>query len=146
MAKFIKSIYNPKNPEKYIGTMPIICRSSWERRVCIYLDKNPSILQWASESVVIPYLSPIDSKIHRYFVDFAIKYKTRSGEIKKALIEVKPESQCNPPKMKNNKKRYLDEVVTYEVNQAKWKTAEAWCKERNLDFIVLTEKDLGIKK
>ena len=60
-----KSKFNPKNPQKYIGNSAnIICRSLWERTFCKYLDENQNILRWSSEELVIPYVSPIDDKIH----------------------------------------------------------------------------------
>lgn len=111
-----------------------------------YLDANPSVTQWASESIVIPYLSPVDGRMHRYFVDFAMVYKRRDGSTHKALIEVKPNKERKPPRQNKNQQRFLTECETYAVNQAKWKTADAWCKERGITFMVLDEYDLGIKQ
>ncbi|UTS51953.1 hypothetical protein [Synechococcus phage BUCT-ZZ01] len=96
---------------------------------------------------MIPYQSPVDHKIHRYFVDFLVMYKTKSGHIKKALIEVKPHKQRfmpQTPKVRNA--RYLNEVTTYLVNQAKWAAATKWCEQREIEFWVLDEYDLGIAK
>ena len=109
----------------------------------IWFDTNPSILQWASEEIVIPYISPLDNRPHRYFPDFAVKYKTKDGTIKKALVEVKPFAQCNPPKQqKRMSKRLITETTTYLVNQAKWNAAKEWCDKNQFDFIVLTEREL----
>lgn len=145
-SRFNQSVYNPINPSKYVGTMPIVCRSSWERKVCKFLDLNPAILKWMSESIVVPYISPVDNKVHRYFTDFAVQYKTKSGLVKNVVIEVKPAAQTKPPKKQGKKKeRFLQEIITYEINQAKWAAADAWCKQRNMEFWVLTEHDLGIK-
>lgn len=144
MAKYLKGKFTPKNPEKYAGDVNnIIYRSSWEKFALIKFDESPSILRYSSEEVVIPYLSPVDNRVHRYFVDFAIKYKTRDGSIKNALIEIKPLAQCSPPAAKKRQtKRYLTEVSTYLVNDSKWAAARAWCAENNFEFIIFSEKEL----
>ena len=64
----------------------------------VYCDNNPNIIEWGSEEIIIPYRSPVDRKVHRYFPDFYIKYRTSNGEVKREIIEVKPKSQCFPPK------------------------------------------------
>ena len=96
MGESIKSIYKPSNPEKYQGNANnIICRSSWERRFCNWCDNNPNILKWASEEFSIPYVSPIDNRIHRYYPDYLIEVKEVSGKIKKYVVEVKPKKQTH---------------------------------------------------
>lgn len=147
MGQSIKSIYKPEYPKKYQGNPSnIICRSSWERRFCHWCDLNENILEWGSEEFWIPYLSPVDGKVHRYFPDFIIKVKERSGQIKKYVIEVKPKRQTLPPQKKSRvTKSYIYESKTYAVNQAKWKSADEWCKDRLLEFKVITEEELGIK-
>ena len=144
MAESIKSIYKPSYPEKYQGNPNnIICRSSWERRFCHYCDHNPDIVSWASEEFCIKYISPVDNRIHRYFPDYLIKVKEQSGNIKTYVIEVKPKKQTVAPKKKSRvTKTYLNECRTYAVNQAKWKAAEEWCKDRLLEFKIITEEDL----
>jgi hypothetical protein len=108
-----------------------------------YCDNTPSILEWNSEEIIIPYVSPIDNKVHRYFPDFYIKKKNVSGKVVREVIEVKPKRQCEPPKVPKRKtKRYLREVVTYGVNQAKFKAAEEYCKNRKYNFRILTEEHL----
>ena len=83
MAESIKSRYKPSNPEKYQGNPNnIICRSSWERRFCVWCDKNENIISWASEEFSIPYMSPIDKRVHRYFPDYIIKVKEKNNKIK----------------------------------------------------------------
>lgn len=135
--------FTPKNPEKYVGDVTnIIYRSSWELKFIKWCDSNPAVIKYASEELVIPYLSPVDQKIHRYFVDFVIMVKTRSGDIKKYAVEIKPEAQTIPPKQRKQTKKYLTEMSTYMVNQAKWKAADEFCKTKGLEFIVLTEKHL----
>jgi len=147
MAESIKSIFKPTKPKKYKGdARNIICRSSWERRFCNWCDTNESILEWGSEEFWIPYLSPIDNRTHRYFPDFIIKVKESTGDIKTYVIEVKPKRQTRPPiKKKRVSKSYLYEIKTYSVNQAKWNAASEWCKDRKIEFKIITENELGIK-
>lgn len=95
--------------------------------------------------MIIPYKSPVDNKIHRYFVDFYIKVRTKDNKVTKYLIEIKPERFTRPPAIPQKKtKKFIDEVFQYGVNQAKWKSANEFCKDRGMQFMVLTEKDLGI--
>ena len=146
-----KGKYRPKNPNKYKGNPSnIIYRSLLERRFMVYLDNNPSILKWSSEEIIIPYISPIDNRVHRYFPDFFMKYKNSKGIVEE-LIEVKPHSQCFPPnpnkkltKTGRTSKRYLKEVQTYIVNDAKWNAAMKYCKDRKWKWRILTEKDINI--
>ena len=147
MAESIKSKYKPNYPNKYKGDANnIICRSSWERRFCSWCDLNENIIEWGSEEFWIPYLSPVDNRVHRYFPDFIIKLKESTGQIKTYVIEVKPKRQTQPPKPKSRMtKGFLYEAKTYAVNQAKWKAADEWCKDRMLEFKVITEDELGLK-
>lgn len=144
--KYHQGRFTPTNPDKYVGNVAnIIYRSSWEKKLLIRLDRDPSILKYSSEEMVIPYISPVDGRPHRYFVDFTIVFKTKTGEIKKALIEVKPFSQTQPPKQKSRKtKRFITEVLTYETNIAKWEAAKEWCSQNGFMFIIMTERELGI--
>ena len=137
--------YKPKNPTKYRGNPSnIVYRSLWERKFMVYCDMNDKIVEWGSEEFFIPYRSPIDGKIHRYFPDFYVKVKTNTGP-KKWVVEVKPKAQCKPPKTPKRKtKKYINEVRTYAVNEAKWMNAKEWCKDRNMEFIILTEVELMI--
>tara|TARA_S200000501_G_scaffold368505_1_gene406452 strand:+ start:2901 stop:3341 length:441 start_codon:yes stop_codon:yes gene_type:complete len=143
-----KGRYRPSNPKKYRGNASnIIYRSLWERKFMVYCDNNNKILEWGSEEIVLPYRSPIDNKVHRYFPDFYIKVKESNGKIKRYIIEIKPKKQTVEPKMKKRKtKGYIYEVYEYARNQAKWKAAEEFCKDRMWEFKVLTEDELGIKK
>lgn len=113
----------------------------------VYCDGSASILEWGSEEVIIPYRSPLDNRIHRYFPDFYIKYKNKQGKIIREIIEVKPKKYLSPPKEPKRKtKRYLTEVSNYAVNQSKFKAAEEFCVERKLAFRILTEDHLVPKK
>ena len=139
-----KGRYKPINPSKYKGNPTnIIYRSLWERRLMSYLDDHPDIIQWSSEEFCIPYRSPIDSKVHRYFPDFWIKKKTRDGQINISVVEVKPKKQCAPPaKDPNHPRRYLKQVKLYGVNEAKWNAAKEFCTDRKWKFQILTEDNL----
>ena len=141
-----KGKYYPSYPRKYKGDPTnIIYRSLWERKFMIYCDKNDNILEWASEEIAIPYRSPVDNRVHRYFPDFYMKVKERGGKIKRYVIEVKPAKQTKPPvKPKRQTKGYIREAYEYAKNQAKWKMAREFCADRQWEFKVVTEKELGI--
>ena len=143
-----KGRFHPKNPQKYIGDPSnIIYRSMWELRFMRYLDSHPSILEWASEEIVIPYYSPVDKKMHRYFPDFWVKSKGSDNQINTMLIEIKPEVQTKQPiKKDKHPRRYINELKTFGVNNAKWQAAESFCRDKNWQFKVLTEKELGLGK
>lgn len=142
-----KGKYRVLNPLKYKGEINnVVYRSLWELRFMKWCDGNASILEWGSETVVIPYVSPVDRKVHRYFVDFFIKVLDKSGKTQKYLIEIKPEKFTKPPPIPKRKtKQFIDEVFQYGVNEAKWKAAFEYCEDRKMKFMVLTEKDLGIQ-
>ena len=127
-----KGRYRPSNPKKYRGdSSNIIYRSLWERKFMVYCDNQSKILEWGSEEIALPYRSPIDNKVHRYYPDFYIKVKESNGKIKRYIIEIKPKKQTVEPKMKKRKtKGYIYEVYEYARNQAKWKAAEEFCKDR----------------
>ena len=145
--KTYKGFFKPKNPQKYRGDPTnIIYRSGWELRLMSYLDDHKDVLSWGSEEVIIPYRAPIDVKIHRYFVDFIVTKINKEGKKETALIEVKPLSQTKPPELGNPKSRkFLTEVKNWGVNEAKWKAATEYCKDRNWSFHIFTERELGIK-
>ena len=138
--------YSPKNISKYLGDHSNIWyRSLWERRVMVHLDNNPNVIGWSNEEIVIPYLSPVDNRWHRYFPDFYVKVRNKQGLIESLILEVKPKSQSTPPKVKSRvTKQYIKEVVNWGVNEAKWKAAEEYCKDRKWKFSVITEDQLGI--
>lgn len=144
MSKPYQGKYKPKFPEKYKGDPTnIIYRSSWELNCMAYFDKNPDIVWWASEELIIPYRSPIDNRLHRYFPDFVVK--TVNGDV--IVFEVKPAHQAKPPQKKSRiTKQYINEVKTWGINQAKWQAAEEYCKDRQWKFQILTEEQLFGKK
>lgn len=152
MHKYYQGRFKPKNPKKYMGDPTnIIYRSRWELVFMRWCDRRPDVLQWSSEELAIPYLSPVDNKIHRYFPDFIIKVQ-KVDKVETVMIEIKPFSQTRPPdqsraKQKNGRRNphYLREVKTWGINEAKWKQAREFCKDRGWKFQVLTEKELGVK-
>ena len=142
-----KGKFQPSYPNKYRGDhRNIIYRSLWERKFMVYCDLNENILEWGSEEIALPYRSPLDNRVHRYFPDFYIKVKEKNGRLKKMLIEVKPFKQTKEPIPQKKKTRsYIYEVTEYAKNQAKWAAASEYCKDRKWEFKVLTEHELGIK-
>jgi len=147
---YAKEIYKgkffPRNTSKYLGDpTSIVYRSSYELKFMHWCDRNSSVLGWNSEEVVIPYRSPIDNRVHRYFVDFYMEVKDETGTRKQYLIEVKPDRFTRPPASgKRKTKRYLQEIANYAVNEAKWNTAKDFCRKQNMEFRIVTEKELGI--
>lgn len=147
--------FRPKNPEKYKGDPSnIIYRSLWELKFFKWCDEHPDTIWWQSEELVVPYTSPIDNRIHRYFPDVVVKMKNRQGDdTKTIMVEIKPHKQTLPPDVKKKNstptgrvsRRYLNEVKTWGVNDAKWKAAKQFCAQRGWEFVVMTERELGIK-
>jgi hypothetical protein len=142
-----KGIFKPKNPYKYKGDPTnVIYRSLWELRLMSYLDAHKDIIEWASEELAIPYKSPIDGRWHRYFPDFWVKQRDSCGKVSIKLIEVKPAAQSRPPEKRTKiTRKYISEVTTWGINQAKWVAARKVCAEKGWEFVVMTEKELGIK-
>lgn len=141
-----KGKYTVKNPKKYRGNIAdVVYRSAWELKLMNWCDKTEAVIEWGSEIAVIPYVSPIDKKIHRYFVDFYMKIENKHGNIKKYLIEVKPKKFTQEPvKPKRITKHFIQEVHTYGINQAKWKAAREFCATKGFEFIILTEDELKV--
>lgn len=151
MRKYLQGFFRPSKPEKYVGDKAqIVFRSGWERKFMSWCDNNPSVILWTSE-YPIEYYSQVDSKVRRYFVDFFIRVRSREGEEKTIMVEIKPASQIVPPKKPRTTNhlgmaRYLDACKTYQVNQDKWNAAKAYADRNGFIFTTLNEFDLGIKK
>ena len=146
-GKYHQGRFHPRFPNKYKGdSRNIIYRSSWELKFMRYCDRKDKILEWGSEEFFIPYFDPTTNKVRRYFPDFIMKVKESSGSIKKYLIEVKPKRQTVIPKQSKGKKKrtYINEVVTYNKNLAKWKAAQEWCDDRMIEFKIITEDELNL--
>ncbi len=141
----MKGIYKPKNPKKYLGNATnIVFRSGLEFTYMRKLDQDAKVKHWSSEEIAIPYGSPLDNRVHRYFPDFFVEMT--SGE--KYLIEIKPYSQTKPPKKgkkttKKTERRFINETMTYGKNMAKWKAAKRWCEIKGAEFKIITEKELN---
>ena len=143
-SRYRQGIYIPKNPDKYVGQGEIRYRSSWELRMLKWLDNHPSVIFFNSEGLIVPYLSPVDNKQHKYYVDFLAKMKLKDGSEKTYAIEIKPKKEMLPPRKNRNKERMITEVTTYITNQAKWAHAKEFCDKLGISFLVLNENDLGI--
>ena len=139
-------IYRAKNPKKYRGNPSnITYRSLWERKYMIYCDSTPSILEWGSEEIAIPYKSPIDRRVHRYYPDFYIKVLEKGGRVSKYIVEIKPKKQTKPPYGKDKRTAaYKREALTFAKNRAKWNAAEDYCDDRQMKFLILTEDHLAV--
>lgn len=144
--RFRQGIFAPKNSHKFIGKENPIYRSSWELKFFRWADCNENVIKWGSENVIIPYVSPIDKRVHRYFVDNFILFKDSNNDVKKFLIEIKPSVQVTQPIITSTKKKstLIYEQKTWVINQAKWESAKRWARDRNCEFLILTEKELGV--
>jgi hypothetical protein len=136
-------IFSPSNPHKYKGkSNEIIYRSMLEKRVMRFLDQHPNVLEWSSEEFFIQYLCETDNKIHKYFPDFYVKFIDKDKNIRKQIIEVKPYIQTLPPQSKKKTKRFVNDCLAYIKNVSKWKSAKRFCEKMNMDFVILTEKEI----
>lgn len=142
-----KGKFTPRCPEKYRGDVnKIIYRSSWEKMAMIQFDESPHVVRWSSEEVVVPYVS-VDGKVHRYFVDFWVRIKKPDGTFEERLLEVKPKKQTQAPSSRGKKRnKFLAEVQTWMINQKKWEAAQAFAKQRGMNFYLVTEETLGLVK
>lgn len=135
--------YKPKHPNKYVGQHPIVYRSGWELKFFRWCDLNENVLEWTSETVVVPYINPVTGKGSRYFVDNSVAIR-EGNSVVKYLIEIKPKKQTQPPKYSKRKKKttLIYESNMYAQNLAKWEAAEKWCKKKGYKFLILTEEEL----
>lgn len=147
--EFKQGIYKPLNREKCLNKHEVVYRSKLEQRLMLILDRNPNVISWGSENVVIPYKHPIKSaqsgtpQYARYYMDFYCKLKI-NNVVKEMLIEVKPESQTRPPGKHGNKKSstILYENLQWSINSAKWEAAHKFCVQKNWGFLIVTEKNI----
>lgn len=136
--KYHQGYFTPVNKQKYVGKLPCVWRSSWELSCMNFFDKNPNVLNWSSESLKINYMDPTTQKWRTYYPDFTVKY-IKNGIIYTEIIEVKPQSQSYRQFAKS--KRDKEALI---LNEAKWKYARNWCKNNNMTFRILTEKDIYV--
>lgn len=137
MGKWAQGIYEVKNPQKYVGKGKPKYRSGWEMSFFMFCDNNPSVLQWASESIQIPYRNPLTGKQTIYIPDIFMVYQNKHGEKIAEVVEIKPLKQTvlNEAKSKKDK-------LAIALNHAKWQAANAWCKNQGIKFRVVTENEL----
>ena len=139
MAKYAQGTYTIKNLSKYVGKGQPRYRSGWEHAFMRFLDNNDHILQWASESIQIPYKHPLTGKMTIYVPDFLITYRNRDNTVKAELIEIKPKNQSVVESKMNANQR-----AVIAVNYCKWDAATKWAKRNGLTFRVITEDDLFV--
>lgn len=137
MSKFAQGIFEVKNPQKYVGKGKPRYRSGWEWTFMQFCDNNDSILQWASESVAIPYKNPLTGKMTQYIPDFLVQYRTKANTVVTELIEIKPKKQS----VIESKASQRDKAIV-AVNYAKWDAAQKWARRNGLVFRVITEDDI----
>jgi hypothetical protein len=135
--------FKPSNPKKYKGDCTnIIYRSMWECNFMLKLDRDPKVVRWSSEEIIIQYRNPITGRISRYFPDFYVERLTEDGSVNKFLVEIKPKYQTlPPPESKRKTKAWQRMVLEYAKNQAKWEAAKKFCSDRKYTFTILTEED-----
>lgn len=145
MKPYKQGYFKPLNPQKYIGTHPIIYRSSLEKKFMEFVDDNPNVIGWGSESYKIPYIKPTDNKIHIYYIDFFVHIKNKNSQIEKYIVEVKPHKYTLPPKESKNKAKrtMLYESLNWVINSAKWEAAKQFAQKYNYKFDIITEKHLS---
>lgn len=134
---FHQGVYEPKNPEKYLGKRKIIFRSGWELNFCRFCDQHPSVINWASESIAIPYWCPLIKRKKQYIPDFFIVYIDQQGVTHTEVIEIKPAKETGGKLTRSTR----DQLVSVR-NQAKWTAATQYCEKNGFQFRVLTEEHM----
>jgi len=137
MSKWAQGPYTVTNPSKYVGRGTPRYRSGWEHAFMRFCDTNENIVQWASESINIPYQHPLTGKQTIYVPDFLVVYRTKNNTVKAEVIEIKPSGQSAITETQNSKERAI-----VAINYAKWAAAQVWCARQGLTFRVITEKDM----
>lgn len=135
--KYRKYPYEPMNPEKFSGPIPIIFRSSWELEFGEHCDKLPSVLSWGYESVAIPYKDPITGKQKTYTPDFFVEIAQQGGFSKHFIFEIKPMKE-----QLDEHARSRADAALIARNNAKWAAATRWGDRHSMEFQVLNENNL----
>lgn len=135
--RYQQGVFRMTNPNKYAGSSPPYARSSWEVKTMMLFDTHPNVVQWSSEEVGIPYVSPLDNKTHTYYPDFLVRYIDANNREHVELIEVKPQSQSTMEDA-----RSISDRLALQVNAAKWDAAQKWCKAKGIRFRVVTENNI----
>ena len=140
MAKYAQGFYEVKNPQKYIGNGKPKYRSGWELTFMMFCDNNEKIINWASESIRIPYKNPLTGKQTIYVPDFFVVYQNKFGKVLAELVEIKPKKQT----IIQEKITSARDKLAIIVNHAKWQAAQAWCKNKGIVFRVINEDQIFI--
>lgn len=138
------SQFIPKNPKKYIGSYPILCRSTWERMFYQWCDVNNLIVKWSSENIAIRYWDPVQQRTRRYYPDAYIKILNKNNDCDEYIIEIKPAKETKPPVKRGRmtEKTFRWQQAVWATNQAKFKAAREYCQKLGMNFKILTEKQL----
>jgi hypothetical protein len=139
--KFLKDNFDPQNPAKYVGSYPIVYRSSWELKIMQKFDTHPDVVSWASESIKIPYIHPLTGKPTIYIPDFMVTYSDAKGNLRCEMIECKPLMEVPGMPTGSGKSSRRAQLIQI-VNQAKWKAARSFCTKRRIYFRVMTEDQI----
>jgi len=137
MPNFRQGFFEIKNPHKYVGAGKPKYRSGWEMTFMMFLDSNEHVLQWASESISIPYRNPITGKQSMYVPDFIVTYRGRDNTMRAEMIEIKPRKQSLIEERQSQRDR-----AQVAINYAKWDQAVKWCKRNGLTFRVINEDQI----
>ena len=138
MGNWAQGIYTPKNPHKYVGKHKPKYRSGWELTFMTFCDTHNNVTHWASESMSIPYRSPLDGKVHNYIPDFFVVYQNKYGKAIAEVVEIKPKKQS----LIESRAASARDRAVVAVNHAKWAAATAYCKMQGFAFRVITEDQL----
>ncbi len=143
--KYKQGYFRPTNRSKCLNTESVVYRSNMELTFMRICDKNPNILKWGSECVVIPYYNEVRQRPARYFADFYVELSNGS----KLVVEVKPKKEVDainsstPPKPgKKKKSTLIYEASMRQINKNKWEAAKEFCKKKNYVFRIITEVEL----
>jgi len=138
MANYAQGIFVPTQPKKYIGKHNPKYRSGWEFTFMQFCDRNKNVIQWSSESIIIPYIHPLTGKRTNYIPDFLVVYENKHGQQKAEIVEIKPKKQS----LIESRVASARDRAVVAINHAKWASAMAFCKQNGLTFRVITEDDL----
>jgi len=138
MANYAQGTFTPRNPQKYVGKHKPKYRSGWELTFMTFCDTHKSVTHWASESMSVPYRSPLDGKMHMYIPDFFVVYQNKFGKAIAEVVEIKPKKQS----LIESRTASARDRAVVAVNHAKWQAATAYCKMQGFAFRVITENDL----
>jgi len=148
--KYHQGVYKIQNPAKYVGNPnEILYRSSWEYKFMLYCDLNPGVLKWGSEVFKIPY-NDFMGHGHVYIPDFYLETRNLENPdyMNRFLVEIKPEKQIRQPILPNSisekKLKNLEyDIKEWQKNKYKWAYAQEWCKNRDIQFWLITEEHLN---